>query len=49
MRNDGKMPSIFGGLMPSLSVENAALALEYLALGVLVSAVIMIVYWPEVV
>ena len=35
--------------MPSLSAENAALALEYLALSVLVGAVIMIVYWPEVV
>lgn len=35
--------------MPSLSAEDIALALEYLALGGLIGAVIMIIYWPGVV
>lgn len=35
--------------MPSLSAENTALALEYLGLGGLIGAVIIIVYWPGVI
>lgn len=35
--------------MKSLTAENTALAMEYLLIGALIGAVIMIIYWPEVV